>query len=166
MATTFSAAEKARFASAFVRWHYPIGAVILLTLSLVAFGDNLVTDIHQPSNSDPKMVVHGLVALAWMVLLVVQANLPRTGRLRLHRRLGGTAFVVGAGVVLTTLYLFVAVWRGWSEMSAEVIANRFFLLSFGVFTLAAWKMRTRPDWHKRLVWCGTLFLLSPILSRT
>ena len=152
--------------SIYIRWHYPVGTAILLALSLVAFGDNLVTDIHQPSNSDPKMVVHGLFALAWMVLLVVQANLPRMGRAPLHRSLGKAAFLVGAGTVLTTLYLFVAVWRGWSAMSPDVIANRLLLPSFGVAILAAWWLRRRPDWHKRLIYCGTLFLLSPILSRT
>lgn len=154
-----------RTAPVLVRWHYPVGTALLLALSLVAFGDNLLTDIHQPSNSDPKMVVHGLFALGWMVLLVVQANLPRMGRMKLHRSLGQSAFVVGAGTVLATLYLLYAVFRGWAVMSPDVLANRIMLPSFGIALLAAWKLRARPDWHKRLVYCGILFLLSPILSR-
>ena len=154
-----------RAGAGFVRWHYPVGSVLLLVLSLIAFGDNLLTDIHQPSNSDPKMVVHGLFALGWMVLLVVQANLPRMGKMQLHRRLRVSAFWVGAGTVLATLYLFYAVFRGWSVMTPEVLANRVMLPSFGIALLAAWRLRNRPDWHKRLVYCGTLFLLSPILSR-
>ncbi|WP_338243346.1 hypothetical protein [Aurantiacibacter hainanensis] len=166
MATRGGSARRPTSNSTYIRWHYPVGTTILLVLSLVAFGDNLVTDIHQPSNSDPKMVIHGLFALAWMVLLVVQANLPCIGKTSLHRSLGKVAFVVGAGTVLTTLYLFVAVWRSWAAMSPEVIANRLLLPSFGIAILAAWWLRRRTDWHRRLIYCGTLFLLSPILSRT
>ncbi|MCB2066280.1 MAG: hypothetical protein KDE15_06535 [Erythrobacter sp.] len=165
MATAAAGGGANERAAAYLRWHYPVGSALLLLLSLVAFGDNLFTDIHQPSNSDPKMVVHGLFALSWMVLLVVQKNLPRIGRISLHRQLGQSAFWVGAGTVLATLYLFYAVFRGWAVMGPDVLANRVMLPSFGIALLAAWKLRNRPDWHKRLVYCGTLFLLSPILSR-
>lgn len=165
MASMSGRTREVGVAAAFVRWHYPVGTAILLALSLVAFGDNLFTDIGQPSNSDPKMVVHGLFALGWMVLLVVQANLPRMGKLHLHKRLGIAAFIVGTGVVLSTGYLFVAVWRGWAQMSDLVAANRILLPSFGLFVLGAWFQRQRPDWHKRLIYCGTLFLMEPIFSR-
>ena len=81
--------------------YFAITSGLLLFLSLAAFSDNLLTDVGQPSNRDPKFVVHGLFGLAWYVLLVVQANLGRTRQWRLHRRLGVAAFVValGGGVV-------------------------------------------------------------------
>lgn len=39
---------------------------LILALSIWAFSDNLIWDIGQPSNRDPKFVIHGLFWLAWM----------------------------------------------------------------------------------------------------
>ncbi len=152
-------------ASAYVRWHFAVGSALLLILSLVAFWDNLVTDVGQPSNADPKMVVHGLFLLAWVVLLTVQSNLPALGRLARHRQIGPFGLAVAAGVALSTLWLFVAVWRGWDVLRPEVLANRLFLALFVLWMLGAWRTRSRPDWHKRYIYLGTLFLLEPVLAR-
>lgn len=139
---------------------------MLLLFSLVAFWDNLVTDVGQPSNADPKMVVHGLFLLAWVVLLTIQSSLPALGRLAWHRQIGPYGFAVAAGVALSTLWLFVAVWRGWDALRPEVLANRLFLALFVLWMLGAWRTRSRPDWHKRYIYLGTLFLLEPVLART
>jgi hypothetical protein len=37
------------------------------TMSIAAFSDNLFTNIGQPSNRDPKFIIHGLFGLAWYV---------------------------------------------------------------------------------------------------
>lgn len=145
--------------------YFSIVSVLLLVLSVVAFSDNLITDIGQPSNSDPKFVIHGLFGLAWYVLLATQANLVRVRNLRLHRRLGVATFVVAIGVTLSTLYIFVVLWNGWGNMAAEVRANRLFLPGFALFLALAWLRRRQPDWHKRLVLTGTFFMLGPVLAR-
>lgn len=75
---------------------------LMLALGLVAFSDNFLTDIGQPSNQQPSMVIHGLFALAWMILLVVQANHVRKDNLSALRRLGPFVFAVGAGMVIPT----------------------------------------------------------------
>jgi hypothetical protein len=145
--------------------YFAVTTTILLILSLVAFSDNLFTDIGQPSNSDPKMVVHGLFGLVWYLLLALQANLVRVRNLRLHRRLGITTFLVGLGVTLSTLWVFIAVWKGWGAMSAEARANRLLLPGFALALLLAWRWRTRADWHKRLILAGTFLMLGPVLAR-
>jgi hypothetical protein len=146
--------------------YFSIISAVLLFLSLVAFSDNLLTDIGQPSNSDPKFVVHGLFGLAWYVLLVVQANLVRVRKVALHRRLGIATMLVGIGVTLSTLYIFIVLWKGWDNMAVEVRANRLLLPGFALFLLLAWLRRARADWHKRLVFAGTFFMQGPVLSRT
>lgn len=145
--------------------YFSIVSVLLLVLSVVAFSDNLFTDIGQPSNSDPKFVIHGLFGLAWYVLLATQANLVRVGNLRLHRRLGVATFLMAIGLTLSTLYIFIVLWNGWSNMAAEVRANRLFLPGFAAFLALAWMRRRQPDWHKRLVLTGTFFMLGPVLAR-
>jgi hypothetical protein len=145
--------------------YFPLITSLLLLLSLLAFSDNLITDIHQPSNSDPQMVVHGLFGAAWVGLLATQAWLVQLGRAGWHRRLGPYAFIAGAGMVLTTAYLFYSRFHGFAAMDAEVIANRLLLPVFIVCAVLAWRRRGRPDWHKRLLLIGTMALLEPVLAR-
>lgn len=145
--------------------YFPALFALLAVLSLVAFWDNLVTDVDQPSNSQPRMIIHGLFAFGWMLLLFAQALLIRSRNLTLHRRLGLAAFGVAIGVTLSTLWLFVVAWKGWAAMTPEVQANRILLPSFSLAILAAYLNRQRPAIHKRLVTVGTLFLMEPILAR-
>lgn len=155
----FDAAEAAR------RYYFRAVFALLLLLTLVAFWDNLVTEIGQRDKRDPKIIFHALFALGWMVVLLLQATFARTGRMGLHRTLGMAGFLTAAGVTASTIYLFVAVWEGWDAMAPHVQANRILLPSFSAFILLAWFNRSRPVIHKRLVYTGSLFLLEPILTR-
>lgn len=150
------------------RWgsYFSIMSAVLLFLSIVAFSDNLFTRVDQPSNTDPKFVIHGLFGLAWYILLTTQANLVRVRNLRLHRKIGIATFIVAVGVTLSTLYLFIVLWKGWSNMTPEVRANRLLLPAYAICVLMAWQRRGRADWHKRLVFVGTFFMLEPVLART
>ena len=145
--------------------YFPVVTTLLLGLSLLAFADNLFTDVHQPSNSDPQMVVHGLFGAAWVGLFAIQAWLIYFGRIALHRQLGQWVFLVGAGLVLSTLYLFVSKFHGWAAMEPEVLANRLLLPVFVVCAGLAYTRRNRRDWHKRLLLIGTMALLEPVLAR-
>jgi uncharacterized membrane protein len=145
--------------------YFSIVSVVLLVLSVVAFSDNLFTDVGQPSNRDPKFIVHGVFGLAWYVLLAVQANLVRTRNLRLHRKLGIATLIVAIGVTLSTLYIFVVLWKGWANMEPEVRANRLLLPGYALCLLLAWRRRGQSDWHKRLIFVGTFFMLGPVVDR-
>lgn len=141
-------------------------ATAMLAFTLVGFGDNLFTNVSQPSNFDPKFIVHGLASLAWMVLLVVQSLLITARNPRLHRRLGLAGLVVAIAVTLSTLYIFVAGWKGWNHMGAEAKANRLLLPAYALLVaLAVWN-RARPMLHKRLMLLATFCMLGPVLART
>lgn len=146
--------------------YFSITSALLLFLSVVAFSDNLFTDVAQASNRDPKFIIHGLFGLAWYVLLTVQANLIRTRNVGLHRTLGIATFIVAIGVTLSTLYIFVVLWKGWANMAPEVRANRLLLPGYVACLMLAWHWRTRSEWHKRLVFAGTFLMLGPVISRT
>ena len=145
--------------------YFSIVSILLLVLSVVAFSDNLFTDIHQPSNSDPKFIVHGVFGLVWYVLLATQANLIRLRNIRLHRKLGVATFVVAIGVTLSTLYIFVLLWNGWTNMAPDVRANRLLLPGYALCLFLAWRRRGQSDWHKRLIFVGTFFMLGPVVDR-
>ena len=145
--------------------YFSVISVLLLVLSVVAFSDNLFTDISQASNSDPKFIVHGLFGFAWYALLATQANLVRRRNVSLHRTLGITTFIVAIGVTLSTLYIFIVVWKGWSHMTEEARANRLLLPGFAACMFLAWRWRGQAVRHKRLILVGTFFMLGPVLAR-
>lgn len=152
--------------SSWVRSYYVALTGIMLGLGLIAFSDNLLTDVGQESNRQPEMIVHGLFAMAWMVLLVIQANHVRNRHLAAHRKLGNAVMLVGAGLVATTAYLFYAGFQGFAGMAPPVLANRIMLPIFAAAIFFAWRRRNLAAWHKRLIVMGTLLTLSPILSRS
>jgi uncharacterized membrane protein len=147
------------------RTYFSAVAASLLALTLWSFSDNLITNVGQRSNADPKFIVHGLFCLAWMVLLAVQANLVRSRNLRLHRKLGVVGSLVAIGVVLSTLYLFVVLWKGWAPMSPEIRMNRLLLPGYALLVSLAVIHRRRPAWHKRLILVASFYMLEPVLSR-
>lgn len=147
------------------RYYYPVVTLLLLLLTLVGFSDNLITRPEQPSNSDPKFIVHGLLCGAWMLVLFVQACLVRSRNIQLHKRLGFAGFLIAIGVTLSTIWVFVMVWKGWAAMSPEVKANRILLPSYSVFVVLAYLQRRRSDWHRRLILAGTFFMMEPVLAR-
>lgn len=138
---------------------------ILLALSLIAFSDNLFYDVRQESNSDPKFVIHGLFFLAWFIILVVQSNFIRKGDIRAHRKWGMIGMGIGLGVVLSTFYVFVAVFESWEAMPGFVKVNRIFTISFTILLALAYWNRTKPGLHKRYLFVGTFYVLGPVIGR-
>lgn len=137
----------------------------MLALSIIAFSDNLFFDVRQKSNSDPKFIIHGLFFLAWFVVGVMQTGYVRSKNYKAHIALGTTGMLIGLGVVLSTFYVFVAVYKGWSEMTLYVKANRFFTASFALLLWLAYRNRKRAVKHKRFLYIGNLYVLGPVLDR-
>lgn len=141
-----------------------ISATVLI-FSIWGFSDNLFWDIGQPSNSDPKFVVHGLFCLAWMVIFFLQSMLVANRNVALHRKLGIAGIIIAIGTLVSTVYLFAAIWKGWENMAPFVKANRVLFSSFAICVFWAFYIRGKSAWHKRLMLVGTLFMMEPILSR-
>ncbi len=73
--------------------------------------------------------------------------------------------LIGVGVIVSTFYVFIAVYKGWSVMDFSVKANRFFTASFAVLILLAYLNRKNAVKHKRFIYIGTLYVLGPVLDR-
>ena len=147
------------------RNYFFIVSLFILFFSIVGFSDNLFTDIHQKSNSDPKFIIHGLFCFAWMIFLVIQTYLARKANFKLHKQLGITGFLMAAGVIISSFYIFIIVFKGWSQMHDYVKANRIFMTLFIILMWLAYKKRNEAAKHKHYVFMGTFYILEPILSR-
>jgi hypothetical protein len=98
------------------KYYFQTASLFLLVLSIIAFSDNLITDVGQKSNSDPKFIIHGLIMFAWFIIFAIQANFIRKGNYAAHIKWGIAGMITAIGVFLSTVYVFVAVYKGWESM--------------------------------------------------
>ena len=147
------------------KYYFSIISSLLLIFSVVAFSDILFTDIYQKSNSDPKFIIHGLMMLAWFVTFVAQTYFILIKKVKTHKRIGKIGFLLSIGVFLSTLYIFIAVYKGWNNMEPFVRANRLFMLSFAFFILLAYINKNNPAKHKRYIFWAIVLPIEPIMGR-
>ena len=140
-------------------------STLLFISSFIAFSDNLITDVDQPSNSDPKFIIHGLIMFAWFGTFVAQTYFIMRGNIAAHIRWGKMGMIIAIGVFLSTLWVFIAVFKGWDAMEPFVKANRLFMLSFTVFLGLAYKHTTNPEKHKRFIYLAIIPIIEPIMGR-
>jgi hypothetical protein len=100
---------------------------------------------------------HGIVFLAWCVLLPVQASLPAAGKFPVHRMLGAASLLLVFAMAFTGLLtISIRVQEAlsgegsafWKAFSIPITAG---LVLFLGFYAAALLNRSRPDWHKRFM---------------
>ncbi|WP_283636943.1 hypothetical protein [Aquaticitalea lipolytica] len=147
------------------KYYFFVVSIILLVLSFIGFSDNLITDVGQESNSDPKFIIHGLFCFAWFIILVIQTNFIKKGNYKAHMTYGIAGLLAALGVFITTLYIFIVIYKGWDNMRPDVKANRLFMLSFAVLVTQAYLKRKKLATHKRLMFVATFYMLGPILGR-
>jgi len=141
-------------------------------LVLAGFSRSFFIPVAQGTFSRPPIVhIHGALFFAWTGLLLSQALLAATGRLRLHRTIGSAA----AWLVIPMLMLgaFVAGRDAIADFNAGEGEERLSFLygeladlaMFGVLAGPAMLLRNKPDFHKRWVIMGSLGLLGAALGR-
>ena len=122
----------------------------------------------------PMVHLHGALATAWILLLIVQTRLIAFGRRDLHKLLGLLGVAIGAGVV--AIGIFVATHserRVHTPATAGTLADPYVFLIFpfasiGLFALFATVgvlQRHRPESHKRFMLLATASMIVPALAR-
>jgi hypothetical protein len=117
-----------------------------------------------------RVHVHGLCAMGWVTLLLLQALLVRSGRTRLHMKVGQfgppLATAIWASGILT------AAWAARRDLPAQGrVAEAAFmgtvtgLSIFLAFVLAGYVARRRSDAHKRWMALATIAVLWPAIFR-
>ena len=147
------------------RYYFPAISILLFILSLIAFSDNLITDIGQESNSDPKFIIHGLFMFTWFGIFVAQTIFILRGNISSHIKWGKIGMFTAVGVFLSTVYVFISIYTGWDAMPYYVKANRLFMLSFAVFILLAYLNRRKSENHKRFICLAFILIIEPIIGR-
>ncbi len=148
-------------------------AFALVAVAAVAIGFSTTYFIPGPRgtlNIPWTVHLHGWTAMAWVLLLVAQVVLVRSGRSRLHRQVGKAALPLALAVWASGIA--VGIWvvgrdrPAQGDAAFESFAGTITSLTmFAALALAAVLMRRRPDWHKRLMLLATVVVLWPAYFR-
>jgi hypothetical protein len=120
----------------------------------------------------PSLIIHihGAAFSCWMLLLITQTSLVSAGRVDIHRRLGIAGFVLAcAMVVLGVMAATDSLVREAGPPGRDV---KFFyivpitsILMFGTLMFFAFRARSNPPAHKRLILAATTALMVAAIAR-
>lgn len=114
--------------------------------------------------------VHGAAFTCWILLLVAQTSLVSAGRVDIHKRLGIAGFFLASFMVILGVWAATnALGRAAGPPGRDVL---FFyiipltdMLIFATLVFFAFRARTDPPAHKRLIYIATTALLIAAIAR-
>jgi hypothetical protein len=118
--------------------------------------------------------IHAVAFLSWLALFAAQISLVATRQVSLHRRTGAFGFalavlMVPLGLLTASARLARVLAHPGQDSIADVLdlyaTPLFDMLMFSVFIYLAYRNRSRPAVHKRLILFGTFSLLDAGFDR-
>lgn len=113
--------------------------------------------------------VHGALLAGWLLLVMFQVSLlPR--RARLHRIMGWAALLLAPAIAVSTMAIGYestaqAIVRDGPESISNFTGTVTAPLAFLLLVAAAIILRSKPQWHKRLIFLATVAMLWPAWFR-
>ena len=137
-------------------------------LFLAAFGGFALNGALRPASlpaPTPLLIAHGLLMVAWFLVLILQTALVRLNRVQLHRRLGMGSLVIAVGVVVAAVLVALGAYRPGSGESM-LLPNVVMLINFtGLYAQGLRTRRRDREAHKRWMVLAGAALLGPSLGR-
>ncbi len=118
----------------------------------------------------PQVHLHDVVFLAWILLYLGQNWLIVRGSVTRHRQLGMIGASIAAVMVvlgITTTVTAIEQHRvpPFFPPGVFLVLDVLGVIGFGILTGSAIALRKQAAWHKRLMLCGTILVMSPALGR-
>lgn len=167
-----SRARRSRRAPRKLHGYFVGFAVIFAAIVLTGFSRTFFLPMARGTLSKPLVVhVHGAFFFAWTGLLISQAVLAATKRLRLHRKVGSVAgWMVLPMLLLGTVVATQDTVHDFSAGDGNAALSFYYgeladLAMFGLLAGGAMLLRQRPEYHKRWVLLGSLGLIGAAIGR-
>ncbi len=155
------------------RWIYVVSAGLFLLTAIIGFAPRSAAILTGAQPNPPLVIhIHAAMMVSWLVLLLTQATIAATGRVKLHRTLGLVLLVLAPSVVVAMIAA--SIWRFWvrAELGQTVAGANTLLIQgraifyFSVFYLWAIIVRERDsETHKRMMLLATVGLLTAAIAR-
>ncbi len=167
MATTIARAAAAKHSD---HWFFGSLALLVCVMVFIGFAPTYYrAGLLRAPLPSPLVHVHAALFSCWVLLLIGQVALAASGRMRWHMTLGRAGMPVAVLMVAIGFMTLVSAVRRHSTpgMSTEALfaADTLQLSTFAVLIFLAFRFRTRPAAHKRLILLSTAALMGPALSR-
>jgi hypothetical protein len=146
-------------------------ALLMLVTVFVGFAPTyyLAGVFHAPL---PSLIIHlhGAAFSCWILLLVTQTSLVAAGRTDIHRRLGIAGFLLAClmvvlGVLAATDSLVREAGPAGRDPKFFYIIPLSNMVIFATVIFFAFRARTNPPAHKRLIFVGTVALMVAAIAR-
>ncbi len=143
---------------------------IAIALTVVS-GFSLQFVMGRSSLASPWWVhLHGLTFMGWLLIYLTQNVLVYRGDVARHRRIGMVAagyvaWMVLVGLSVNTLAAIHHRIPPFFEPNVFLVMDWLTVLVFAGLTWAGVRMRENTDWHRRLMLCGALQVMTPGLGR-
>jgi hypothetical protein len=151
------------------RGFFLIMAIVIATTVIAGFGLQFAAG--RSSLASPWWVhLHGLTFMGWLGIYLTQNLLVYRGNFARHRRLGMVAagyvgWAVLVGLSVTTLSVANHRVPPFFEPNVFLVMDWLTVIVFAGLTWAGVRMRGSPDWHRRLMLCGAIQVMTPGVGR-
>lgn len=146
-------------------------AVFIVVIAFIGFSKTFFLPLLGRTFTAPVIIwVHAGLMFSWVFLFLTQALFISTGNFNWHRRAGIVGAILATLIVPFTIATGVAILPRDIANMGEAAYSAFLptiieALLFGSLVAAAITLRSRPDYHKRLMLLATLSALGPAWFR-
>lgn len=152
--------------------YFIVFALVFAAIVLIGFSRTFFIPMARGSFTKPLVVhVHGGLFFAWTAVLVIQASLAATKRLKAHRKVGSFAgWLVLPMLVLGSVVAARDTVHDFRSGQGDSALSFFYgeladLAMFGLLAGGAMLYRRKPEYHKRWVILGSLGLIGAAIGR-
>ncbi len=154
------------------RYFYLAMSLVLAALVILGFSRTVTTSLFHANPPRPLLLwIHGVAFSTWIVFFIAQSTLVRTRKVSVHRALGW--FGAGLAALMVVLGLAVAVVMTrfdtvvLQQQGVEAFLSIPFLdmILFGSCIAMAIYWRTKPEYHRRLVFIASCQLMDAAIGR-
>ena len=156
------------------RYFYFAMSLVLAAIVVTGFQRTVNDNLFHPAMPRPFILwIHGAAFAGWVIFFICQSTLVRIHKVSWHRSLGwfgaGLATVMVPLGTATAIIMarFDAVQLHQSESDAHAFLSIPFydMTAFGALIALAIYWRTRPEWHRRLIFIATCGLMDAPVAR-
>ena len=148
------------------RWFFTAMSAIALIAAFAGFAPTYYLKAYFETPAlKPWVHVHAALFTIWILLLLVQTQLIRTGQFHWHRTLGRTALAIAILILMTGILVIVGRPRAAPWERANIVIPLVTMMLFPLFVAAALRFRRDAATHKRLMLLATMMLLSAATAR-
>ena len=154
------------------RYFYLCMSLVFATLVLLGFSRTVNANLFHASPPRPMLLwMHGAAFSTWIVFFIAQSTLVRTYKVSVHRLLGWFGAGLAAVMVLVGFTVAVVMTRFDIRVLHQQGVDSFLsvpfgdMIVFGSCLAMAIYWRTKPEYHRRLLFIATCHLMDAAVGR-